>query len=176
MQRVGHLWVSTSSGLFHWSICLSLWNVKLGCCLVGQVPPSSYSSETTLLFFGPLPFHFRVSLSMSTKNYIGTLMDKTSNLEIKLGKIGLFIISSVKYNCLPIFYIKIWHIILDILDFCKHQFLNLKCLTVAGIYKCNRLYILVVYPAILINIFINNLYIHSFEFSKWTFMYISYGY
>lgn len=91
---VGHMEENSgclaSSVLFLWSIYLHLHHIKLFCCFVEQVPFSLFFFRKYFSICGPLLFHFRISLSMTMKTYVGISMGKTSNLEITSGEIDIF--------------------------------------------------------------------------------------
>lgn len=62
--------------LYHWSIGLTFCNIKLSCNLIEQIPPFCYSLGKILRYSSPLYFHFRISLLLSMRNYVGILIGR----------------------------------------------------------------------------------------------------
>lgn len=60
----------------HWSIGLTFCNIKLSCNLIEQIPPFCYSLGKILSYSSPLYFHFRISLLLSMRNYVGILIGR----------------------------------------------------------------------------------------------------
>ena len=62
--------------LYHWSIGLTFCNIKLSCNLIEQIPAFCYSLGKTLSYSSPLYFHFRISLLLSMRKYVGILIGR----------------------------------------------------------------------------------------------------